>query len=81
MKFAHLLEWLWRLAVLAALAWIGWDLHVLHGDLAPPPAADANTAAGPEGDPLQDGIDELRDDVAALTQKVDAILVVMARSR
>ncbi len=29
--------WLWRLAVLAALLWIGWELHSLRVDLAEPP--------------------------------------------
>lgn len=82
MGFQKWFDLLWRLAVLAALAWIGWGLQQLHGDLKPAPDEGATTAAAPpEGDPLQDGIDGLRDDVAVLAQKVDAILVVLARAR
>lgn len=75
-------DMLWRLAMLAALAWIGWGLQQLHADLQPAPDEGATTAAAPpEDDPLQDGVDALRDEVAVLTQKVDAILVVMARAK
>jgi hypothetical protein len=34
--FRPLAVWLWRLAVLAALLWIGWELHRLRVDLAEP---------------------------------------------
>jgi len=81
MRLDRLFEWLWRLAILAALAWIGWGLQDLHADLKPQPDADAATAAAPDADPLQDSLDDLRDDVALLTQKVDAVLVVMARAK
>lgn len=84
MKIERWLEALWRVAVLAVLAWIAWGLQQLHGDLKPPPEDPATTATAPapgEDDPLQDGIDGLRDEVAVLTQKVDAILVVMARAK
>lgn len=26
-------EWVWRLAVLAALCWIGWEVHLIHEDM------------------------------------------------
>ena len=29
-------EWAWRLAVLAALCWIGWELHQIHEDMFEP---------------------------------------------
>jgi hypothetical protein len=31
-------EWLWRLALLAALCWIGWELHQIDADLQDAPA-------------------------------------------
>ncbi len=43
--------WLWRLAVLAAPLWIGWELHSLRVDLAEPPDEQGDVAlrapAGP----------------------------------
>lgn len=72
-------DWLWRLAMLAALGWIGLELHGLHEQLLQP-ADDAETVQA-AGDDTLNAIDELRDDLAGLTQKVDAILIVMARSR
>jgi hypothetical protein len=29
-------EWLWRLAILAALCWIGWELDQIHEDMFEP---------------------------------------------
>ena len=71
-------EWLWRAAVLGGLVWIGWELHTMHADLMQP-AEEATVATGP--DSPQDNLDDIRDSLAGLTQKVDAILVVMARSK
>ena len=82
MKFEKWFDALWRVAILAALCWIAWGLQQLHADLKPAADETATTAAAPpEEDPLQEDIAGLRDEVALLTQKVDAILVVMARSR
>lgn len=78
MKIERVLDALWRLAILAALAWIGWGLQLLHEDLAPQPD-DRTTAQAP--DPLEQSIENLRDEVDVLTQKVDAVLVVMARAK
>lgn len=72
-------EWLWRMAVLAALAWIGWELHALRLDVNQAPDEQTTAAAAP--DDTQDTLDAIRDDLESLTQKVDAVLVVMARSR
>jgi hypothetical protein len=72
-------EWLWRIALLCALAVIGWELRQLHEDLNQPVDDSATVAAGP--DDVQDSLDAVRDDIATLTQKVDAILVVMARAK
>lgn len=72
-------EWLWRMAVLAALGWIGWELHVMRLDLNQAPDEQATLATAP--DDTQDTLEAIRDDLESLTQKVDAILVVMARSR
>lgn len=80
MKFERVLEAPWRLAILAALAWIGWGLQLLHQDLAPQPD-DRTTAQVPGADPLEESIENLRDEVDILTQKVDAVLVVMARAK
>ena len=27
-------EWIWRLAILLALCWIGFELHEIHADMA-----------------------------------------------
>lgn len=80
MTFDRVLNALWRLAILAALAWIGWGLQLLHQDLAPQPD-DRTTADAQAPDPLEDSIEALRDEVNVLTQKVDAVLVVMARAK
>jgi len=72
-------EWLWRTAVLVALGWIGWELHVLHEDVKQLPEDQATVAAAP--DETQDSLDEIRDELVRLAQKVDAILVVMARAK
>lgn len=74
-----LAEWLWRVAVLAALGWIGWELHVLRVDVNQAPDDQTTVAGAP--DETQDSLDAIRDHLENLTQKVDAILVVMARSR
>lgn len=72
-------DWLWRMAVLGALGWIGWELHALRLDVNQPLDEPTTTATAP--DDTQDTLDAIRDDLESLTQKVDAILVVMARSR
>ena len=74
-----LAEWLWRMSVLAALGWIGWELHALRIEVNQAPDDQATVAAAP--DETQDALDSIRDDLESLTQKVDAVLVVMARSR
>jgi len=74
-----LAEWLWRMSVLAALGWIGWELHALRIEVNQAPDDQATVAAAP--DETQDALDAIRDDLESLTQKVDAVLVVMARSR
>jgi hypothetical protein len=72
-------EWLWRIAVLCALGVIGWELQRLHSDIAQPSDEQTTTAAAP--DEALDSLDAIRLDLAQLTEKVDAILVVMARSK
>jgi len=74
-----ILEWVWRIALLCALGLIAWKLHVLHEDLNVP-VEDQATVASAQDETL-DSLDALRDDVDALTQKENAILVVMARSK
>ena len=72
-------DWLWRMAVLAALGWIGWELHALRIDVNQAPDEQATVATAP--DETQDTLEAIQDDLESLTQKVDAILVVMARAR
>jgi hypothetical protein len=72
-------DWLWRAAVLCVLCLIAWELLALRADIAQPVDDQENTAMAP--DETQDSLNGLRDDIAALTQKVDAILVVMARTK
>jgi hypothetical protein len=72
-------EWLWRAAVICGLVWIGWELHTLHADIMAP-VDEATTAEADPGE-VQASLDEIRDALAGLTQKVDAILVVMARAK
>jgi hypothetical protein len=71
-------EWMWRLAMLVALAWIGLQLQQLHDDIVRP-ADDSSTVASASDD-TQDTLDAIRDDLDGLTTKVNAILVVMARA-
>jgi hypothetical protein len=72
-------DWLWRAAVLGALGWIAWELHVLREDLNQPADSAATLAAAP--DETQDSLDAIHEDLEGLTQKVNAILVVMARAK
>jgi len=72
-------EWLWRAALLSALGWIGWELMLLHNDLRPTPGDQAMASA--TDDDTLDSLDAIRDDLADLTEKVDAIMVAMARSK
>ena len=70
-------EWFWRAALLAALGWIGWELMLLHEDLRP--ASDDQTTAA--ADDTQDSLSDIKDDLEDLTQKVNAILVVLAGAK
>ena len=72
-------EWLWRAAVLCALVVIGWELHLLRLDVAQPLDEQTTTASAP--DETLDSLDGIHEELALLTQKVDAILVVMARAK
>lgn len=74
-----ILEWAWRAAVVVLLAWIGVELHLLRGDVQPAP--EDQTTASADSDPLSPDIDALRDEVATLTEKVDAMLLVISRWR
>jgi hypothetical protein len=71
-------EWIWRLAVLCALGWIGLQLQRLHEDITAPAEEESTVAA--TSDDIQDGLEAIRDDIDGLTRKVDAIMVVMSRS-
>jgi hypothetical protein len=68
-----IIEWLWRLAVLGALLWIGWELHGVREDMAQP--AEEQQAEAP-ADPMDEG-DAVRQELAALNQKLDAVMLAM----
>jgi len=72
-------DWIWRAALLGALVWVGAELHGLRLNLEAPPLVD-ETIASSGTDADQDSLDTIRDDVADIKQKVNAIMVVMARS-
>ncbi len=72
-------DWLWRMALLGALCWIGWELHGFREDMNEP--ADGQTTALTEPDVLKDSLDSIHDEIDDLKQKVDAILIAIARSR
>jgi hypothetical protein len=72
-------DWLWRIALLCALCWIGWELHGFRRDMMEP--TDEQTTATAEPDVVQNSLDTIHDDVEELKQKVDAILVAIARGR
>ena len=74
-----ILEWISRVALLGALGLIAWNLHALHEDLNLP-VEDQATVASTQDETLG-SLDAVRDDIEALTQKVNAILVVMVRSK
>jgi hypothetical protein len=68
-------DWLWRMALLGALCWIGWELHGFREDMVQPVDDQATTAAAP--DDMQNSLDDLRDGVATLNAKVDAMMMAM----
>lgn len=72
-------EWIWRVALLAALGSIAWELQRLHEDLKQP--GDDPVAVASASSETQDSLDAIRDDLEGLTQKVNAILQVMARAK
>lgn len=75
-----LADWLWRAAVIGVLGVIAWELQRIHEDIVTQPVDDQATLADAPDD-VQDSLDAIRDDIAGLTYKVNAILVVMARAK
>ncbi len=76
------LDGLWRVAVLAALVWIGISLHQIHEDMLQPADDSQDVASAPDdsqGNP--DDADDVRQQLALLNQKVDAIMIAMAQLR
>jgi hypothetical protein len=72
-------DWLWRLALLAALCWIGLELQHFHDDMLQP--TDEPSTASAETDDVQDSLNAIRDDLDNLSLKVDALLVAMSRTK
>jgi hypothetical protein len=75
----RIIEWLWRVAVLCALGLVCWELQRLHEDIIRP--IEEPTSVASESDDVQEGLDAIRGDIDTLAQKVDAILVVLARAK
>ena len=69
-------EWTWRLAMLAALSWVGCELRQFHADYLEPVDDGSTVTAGT--DELQSTLDEMRDDMATLNDKLDAIALALA---
>ena len=74
-----IVEWTWRVAMLGALLWVGWELHRFHDDMLQPVEQEPTLTADTEE--VLRGIDDVRDDVADLNDKVDAVIVALARTR
>ena len=73
-------EWLWRAAVLCVLGLIALELQRVHEDITAQPPEDTSTLAEAP-DETQRSVDAIRDDIAELAQKVDTILVAVARAK
>jgi hypothetical protein len=71
--------WLWRLALLSAIAWVGIEVHGLRQ--AVESDSTDQTSAEAQPDPLQQDIADLRDDLAGLSRKVDALMIAMLERR
>ncbi len=69
-------EWLWRLSLLAAVLWVGWELHQFHLDFLEP--ADDGSTVSAAADPDRASLDEIRSDVATLNDKLDALAAAVA---
>jgi hypothetical protein len=74
-------EWLWRVAVLCALGGLAWQLQRIHEDIVQPAEDPATVASAQTPEDVQESLDAVRDDLATIERKVDAILVVMARAK
>jgi hypothetical protein len=77
-----MVDWIWRVALLGVLVWVGLELHGLRVDLQTP-VVDETVAAsgGTAGEDEQDSLDSIRDDLAEIKDKVNAIMTVMARAK
>lgn len=73
-------EWLWRLALLGAVAWVGIEVHGLRQAVESAPDDQVSAQAQPD-DGVQQDIADLRDDVGDLKHKVDALMIAMLKLR
>jgi len=72
-------DWIWRLAMLGALCWIGWELNRFHDDMMQP--VDDQTVVASEPDLLQDKLNALHDELDEVRDRLDTILVALARTK
>ena len=73
-------EWLWRAVVLCVLGVIAWELQRVHEDITAQPSEDASTMVEAPEETLR-SVDAIRDDIADLAQKMDAIRIAIARAK
>ena len=66
--------------MLCVLGLIAWELQRVHADITTPLADESSTMVEAPDESIR-SVDAIRDDIAELAQKIDAILVVMARSK
>ncbi len=69
-------EWLWRLSLLAAVLWVGWEVRQFHLDYLEP--VDDGSTVSAAADDSQATLDDLRAEVATLNDKLDAIALALA---
>ena len=72
-------EWLWRAAVICALVWIALELHNVNEDMMQPVEEEPVVTADADG--IEQGIEDVRNDVASLTEKVDVMMLAMVGKR
>lgn len=73
-------EWAWRGSILGVLAWIGLELHAVRVYAEQPVDDQSVVASAPDG-AEQDTLASIGDELAEIKMKVNAIMIVMARSK
>jgi hypothetical protein len=74
-------EWVWRVAMVCALGWLGLELHGLREDLAQPADEDPAMTAEADGSDSQGCVDAVRQRVRDSAPKIAAAPLAMITSR